>query len=73
MLHNGILKYFRDQKSFASNQKCLGYLSCEGMEVTQNTEQGKVERVCCSVVQCVAGCCSVVQGVQSVMVGLFVV
>jgi len=61
VLHNGILKYFRDQKSFTSNQKWLGYLSCEGMEVTQNAGEGKVERVCCSVVQCGAVWCSVVQ------------
>ena len=67
MLHNGILKYFRDQKSFTSNQRWLGYLSCEGMEVSQNAGKNKVERVlqgvvgCCRVLQGVAGCYSVLQ------------
>jgi len=61
VLHNGILKYFRDQKSFASNQKWLGYLSCEGMEVTQSAGEGKVESAWCSAVQCGAVWCSVVQ------------
>ena len=44
VLDNGILRYYRDQKAFQGGTKWLGALSCENMQVEEDTGKSKEGR-----------------------------